>query len=219
MISPIGTGYGYYSAGYASSATRSASRTAMATALSQNGSPVSPVEKVPEVFSNAETTRIPRTPEELQAERANAYDIMNSQTPRNAEHVNAPFELKSEKPTSPEECETCKNRKYVDGSNEGNVSFKSPGHISPEASASVVKAHEYEHVGNAVAEGNKPDAELVSVSVSLRTAICPECGTTYVAGGETRTAIRRTPEQSAYEQMKELFADFASGRKGLDFVA
>ena len=40
------------------------------------------------------------------------------------------------------ECQTCKNRKYVDGSNEGNVSFKTPGHISPESSGAVVMAHE-----------------------------------------------------------------------------
>mgnify|MGYP001188840773 CR=1 FL=1 len=31
------------------------------------------------------------------------------------------------------ECQTCKNRKYVDGSNEANVSFKNAAHISPEA--------------------------------------------------------------------------------------
>ena len=88
------------------------------------------------------------------------------------------------------ECQTCKNRKYVDGSDEGNVSFKAPGHISPEASAGMVMAHEQEHVANAVREGNKAGNELVSVSVSLKTAVCPECGRTYVAGGTTRTMIR-----------------------------
>ena len=36
--------------------------------------------------------------------------------------------------SSPAECETCKNRKYQDGSDE-MVSFKSAAHISPEASA------------------------------------------------------------------------------------
>ncbi len=28
------------------------------------------------------------------------------------------------------ECQTCKNRKYVDGSDEANVSFKSAAHVS-----------------------------------------------------------------------------------------
>ena len=58
--------------------------------------------------------------------------------------------------SSPAECETCKNRKYQDGSDE-MVSFKSAAHISPEASASRVRAHEQEHVSNAykkAAQGN-----------------------------------------------------------------
>lgn len=29
------------------------------------------------------------------------------------------------------DCQTCKNRKYVDGSDEANVSFKSAAHVSP----------------------------------------------------------------------------------------
>ena len=45
--------------------------------------------------------------------------------------------------SSPAECETCKNRKYQDGSNE-MVSFKSASHISPQASSSRVRAHEQE---------------------------------------------------------------------------
>lgn len=97
---------------------------------------------------------------------------------------------RTEKATSKGECQTCKERKYVDGSDEGNVSFKAPGHIAPEASAGVVMAHEKEHVANAKREGNKPGNELVSASVSLKTAICPECGRSYVAGGTTRTLIK-----------------------------
>ena len=42
--------------------------------------------------------------------------------------------------SSPAECQTCKERKYQDGSDE-MVSFKSAAHISPEASASTVRAH------------------------------------------------------------------------------
>lgn len=97
---------------------------------------------------------------------------------------------RTEKAASKGECQTCKERKYVDGSDEGNVSFKAPGHIAPEASAGVVMAHEKEHVANAKREGNKPGNELISASVSIKTAICPECGRSYVAGGTTRTLIR-----------------------------
>ena len=88
------------------------------------------------------------------------------------------------------ECQTCKERKYIDGSDEGNVSFKAPGHIAPEASAGVVMSHEKEHVANAKREGSKPGNELISATVSLKTAICPECGRSYVAGGTTRTLIK-----------------------------
>lgn len=109
----------------------------------------------------------------------------------------------TKKPSGPEECQTCKNRKYVDGSDEGNVSFKSPGHISPESSKAVVSAHENMHVSNARREGNKEGAELVSASVTLRTAVCPECGTPYIAGGTTRTAIKYT-ESNPYEQNRKL---------------
>lgn len=97
---------------------------------------------------------------------------------------------RTEKAEKKGECQTCKQRKYVDGSNEGNVSFKAPGHIAPEASASAVMAHEKEHVANARREGNKPGNELVSATVAIKTAICPECGRSYVAGGTTRTLIK-----------------------------
>ena len=43
--------------------------------------------------------------------------------------------------SSSEECQTCKNRKYQDGSDE-MVSFKSAAHISPQAAAGRVRAHE-----------------------------------------------------------------------------
>ena len=117
-MAPIGLNYGYYSTGYTSGAAFAASRTAAADA--QASVPVTPVEKVPKVFSNEETERIPYTPKQLQDGRNAAYEIMNAQNPRSAERLNAPSELKSENPTSPEECETCKHRTYVDGSNEGN---------------------------------------------------------------------------------------------------
>lgn len=91
-----------------------------------------------------------------------------------------------------EECQTCENRKYVDGSNESDVSFKTPTHISPENASAAVLSHEKMHLSNAVAEGSKENKELVSASISLKTSICPECGKTYVAGGETRTTIRTT---------------------------
>lgn len=101
------------------------------------------------------------------------------------------------------ECQTCKNRKYVDGSNEGNVSFKTPAHISPENSAVAVRSHEQEHVANARAEGSKENAELVSANVRLHTAVCPECGRAYVSGGVTTTTIKYTNEANPYTKVQK----------------
>lgn len=87
-------------------------------------------------------------------------------------------------------CETCSRRRYIDKSNESNVSFQSARHIDPSASASVVASHEREHVSNAIQKGNQPNAKLVRATVRLITAICPECGRRYVAGGVTDTLIQ-----------------------------
>lgn len=92
--------------------------------------------------------------------------------------------------TKPAECQTCKNRKYVDGSNDGNVSFKTPTHISPKSSHSMVSAHEQEHVTNAYNTASQKNGRVVYASVSLKMSVCPECHTPYVAGGVTRSQIK-----------------------------
>lgn len=91
------------------------------------------------------------------------------------------------------ECQTCKNRKYQDGSNDPGVSFKTPTRLSPERAAFAIRAHEAEHVAHARVKAQKEDQEIVSQSVSYRTGICPECGRVYMAGGTTRTTFRSAP--------------------------
>ena len=235
-IEPIGISYGYYTNPYTSGATRGAARTAMADMLHAGNTSVQPVDDVPEVFSNDEVDRVPRTPEEMQADRRTAYEIMNSLTPRNAENLNPALEFMTKSPFSgtesigtvdnaandeavsklfeDTECETCENRTYVDGSDESDVSFQTPGHIAPEAAASKVMSHEYEHVRNAYQEDKEEGKELVNVSVSLKTAICPECGKTYVAGGETRTLMRNGVEENPYAKQQEAYENFSSGNVG-----
>ena len=97
-----------------------------------------------------------------------------------------------------EECQTCKNRKYQDGSNDPSVSFQTPTHISPSNSASAVMGHEMEHVTHERARAARDDKEILSQSVIIKTAICPECGKVYVSGGETTTTMR-SKAQDAYE--------------------
>lgn len=104
--------------------------------------------------------------------------------------------------SSPAECETCKERKYQDGSDE-MVSFKSAAHISPEASAARVRAHEQEHVSNAYKKAAQKDGEVLQASVTLKTAVCPECGRSYVSGGETTTQIKYFNEENPYQQDKK----------------
>ena len=110
--------------------------------------------------------------------------------------------------SSPAECQTCKNRKYQDGSDE-MVSFKSASHISPTTSGSRVRAHEQEHVSNAYNKAEQNNGKVISATVSIHTAICPECGRTYVSGGETNTQIKYYNEENPYQQGKKL-ADSAA---------
>ncbi len=119
--------------------------------------------------------------------------------------------LPGSKKVKPSECMTCKNRKYVDGSDEGNVSFKAPGHISPKSSAAMVSAHEQQHVANARREGSKDNAKLMSASVTLKLAVCPECGTSYVAGGVTSTTIKYSEENPYERNRKQIEGDALRG--------
>lgn len=98
-----------------------------------------------------------------------------------------------------EECQTCKNRKYKDGSDE-MVSFKSPAHISPENAASAVRAHEQEHVTNAYSKASTGNGKVLSATVSIHTSICPECGRSYVSGGTTNTQIKYYNEDNPYQK-------------------
>ncbi|MDE6313675.1 MAG: hypothetical protein K2M46_08665 [Lachnospiraceae bacterium] len=108
-------------------------------------------------------------------------------------------------------CETCQNRKYQDGSDE-MVSFKSPSHIAPESAASAVRAHEMEHVGNAYKKAAESDGQVVRASVTIKTATCPECGRTYVSGGETNTQIKYSEENPYGQSFKKADAPNVIGQ-------
>ena len=108
-------------------------------------------------------------------------------------------EDKSTRQGTEQECQTCKNRKYQDGSDE-MVSFKSPTHISPESAAGAVRAHEQEHVTNAYSKAANNNGKVISATVAIHTAICPECGRSYVSGGTTSTQIKYYNEDNPYQQ-------------------
>lgn len=122
-------------------------------------------------------------------------------------------ELRNLKRTGAVECETCKKRQYQDGSNEADVSFKSPGHISPGNSAARVMAHEQEHVANAYEKAEKKNGRVIAANVKLMTAVCPECGRSYVAGGETNTMIKYNESTPYGRAAKSQDAASLIGRK------
>ena len=112
-----------------------------------------------------------------------AYSAGAALVPQGAQEAKSAREVMEEG-----ECQTCKERKYQDGSDDPGVSFKTAQHIAPEAAASAVRGHEMEHVVREQASAAREGRKVVSQSVTYHTAICPECGKAYVSGGTTRTA-------------------------------
>ena len=121
-------------------------------------------------------------------------------------------ELRALKRSGAIECQECANRKYVDGSNETDVSFKAPGHISPQSSAATVMAPEQEHVANAYESANKNNGQVLRATVTLDHAICSECGRSYISGGTTGTTIKYS-EDNPYGSNAKMF-DAANGAVG-----
>ena len=109
-----------------------------------------------------------------------------------------------------EGCQTCKNRKYQDESDDPGVSFKSAAKAQGDVSAAV-RGHEQEHVTRDRDKAEREGREVVSQSVRIKTAVCPECGKNYVAGGETTTVTRLDPDSKQYALAKKF--DVGSGRK------
>ncbi|MCR5304463.1 MAG: hypothetical protein K6E33_07865 [Lachnospiraceae bacterium] len=141
------------------------------------------------------------------AGRASASGKVNP----NESDVKAPGRM-----SAPSECQTCKERKYQDGSDEGDVSFKTAQHIDPNAASAEVRAHENMHVHNAYQSAAQDGGQVVRASVSIHTAVCPECGRVYVSGGNTQTMIKYTNESNPYSQNAKS-SDAANGVVGMNF--
>lgn len=92
--------------------------------------------------------------------------------------------------TGRKECQTCKSRKYVDRSDDAGVSFKTPAHVSPEASGAAVRSHEQEHVSREGAKAHTGGRKVIAQSVQIYTDVCPECGRVYTSGGKTTTLTK-----------------------------
>lgn len=101
------------------------------------------------------------------------------------------------------ECQTCKNRRYQDGSDDPGVSFKTAGKIAPASAEAVVRSHEYEHVNHEQARASREGKEVLYQSVVIKHGICPECGDTYVTGGQTTTVTRASSDDRYSVGMKD----------------
>ncbi len=101
------------------------------------------------------------------------------------------------------ECQTCENRRYQDGSDDPGVSFKTAGKIDPANAESVVRSHEYEHVNRNQAKAAREGKEIVYQSVIIKHGICPECGDSYVASGETTTVTKTKTDERYSVGMKD----------------
>ena len=148
-----------------------------------------------------------------------AQTVPASQTeekPRVIENTGEATEKKAGRRSSPAECETCKHRKYQDGSDE-NVSFKTASHVSPTAAASAVRGHEQEHVSNAYTKAAQNNGRVLSAVVAIHTAVCPECGRTYVSGGTTTTKIAYSNDQSGYGKAINSANEINNSGKNVDY--
>lgn len=92
--------------------------------------------------------------------------------------------------SSSKECQTCKRRKYTDRSSDPTVSFQTPTSLSPEQASTAVRAHEQQHVVHEQARARENGQRVVAQSVTIHSAICPECGRSYVSGGTTTTTTK-----------------------------
>lgn len=136
---------------------------------------------------------------ELSNERAMPKNFIVPENQR-IDELGKTFDEKTLKQIGAVECATCASRTYQDGSNDPGVSFKAPTHLSPEQAAGAVMSHEQEHVTNEQADAKSEGREVISQSVQIFTAVCPECGKTYVSGGVTKTTT--AGPSNPYSQMK-----------------
>ena len=108
------------------------------------------------------------------------------------------------------ECQTCKNRRYQDGSDDFGVSFQTPTRVDPKAAGAAVRGHEQEHVSRNKSKAEREGKEIVSQSVTIHTGICPECGKVYISGGTTRTTTKNASDNKYNVGMSDPTMD--SGR-------
>ena len=85
------------------------------------------------------------------------------------------------------ECKTCESRRYVDRSDDSSVSYQTPTKLNPGTAAASVASHENEHVTHEKGKAQREGREIVNQTVTFTYDTCPECGRSFVSGGNTHT--------------------------------
>jgi len=150
--------------------------------------------QTPQVNVPVENTGLPKTNNKATQNSVNAAD-------KNLDALKSIYSEKDLKKLGIIECETCANRTYVDGSDDPSVSFKTPTQLDPNEAASMVMAHEMEHVVNEQANARAEGKDVIAQSVTIHTSICPECGISYVAGGVTKTTTKKKTDYGLSNEM------------------
>ena len=208
-LSVVRMGYGWsYSSGYISQPQRASGTAAVGRVTPAQTTPVEPVSEAAPVQRGVSQREV-----QLPFPRHGAYPVEMAVRGR-IQYVDpdtqalageaAVQESKSAQEVMEEgQCQTCKERKYQDGSNDPGVSYQTPTNIDPTQAASAVRVHEQEHVVREQARAKREGREVVSQSVTLHTDICPECGKVYISGGTTRTTTREAQVAQLYQQQEE----------------
>lgn len=63
------------------------------------------------------------------------------------------------------------------------------------------------------------NGKVVNASVSIHTAVCPECGRTYVSGGVTNTMIKYSNESNPYQKERRAVDAIKLRGANVDLVA
>ncbi len=176
---------------------------------------------------DASVSDLMRTPEELAVQMriqyldpaTAAFGKQEELPALSKQETDVPGNEAVEKLDGSEECQTCKQRKYQDGSDDMGVSFKTPTHVAPEAAASAVRGHEQEHVVREQAKAEREDRRVVSQDVTLHTGICPECGKVYISGGTTRTVTAAKSDSPVEDILTDASGQEPENREPFQAVA
>lgn len=118
--------------------------------------------------------------------------LINNQGIHKGKEINFP----KENELSEEGCNLCNSRRYVCST--GETSDGTSTIIPGKQSNLRVQHHEAQHLHQARIKAVQEGRVVVSQDIHLQHAICPECGGSYVSGGQ---AVTRTLSKQEFQQL------------------